>query len=254
MNIDQTTPFSSLKLDTAQLGNYLTGLNVDPAVIQKVLNDPSIKILDVISAEQAKTLQTNLEPPKKGGNFEDVKPRQYSDLSQLFLALLELLSKQNELEQLQANSALLSNKSTMDASKESNRLTANAEKWNALATIAGGFLQVGASAVAFRTMSPKAPKTGAVAESVGNSSIQAQKAMTYNSLGQAGSGLLAGGMSLFVTAEMAQEGKNKAAEAEYIKSNSDSIRSSIAALQKLMDSALSSAGMINNMMSSVARY
>jgi hypothetical protein len=253
MNIDQTTPFSSLKLDTAQLGNYLTGLNVDPAVIQKVLNDPSIKILDVISAEQAKTLQTNLEPPKKGGNFEDVKPRQYSDLTQLFLALLELLSKQNELEQLQAKNALLSNKSTMDTSKESNRLTAKAERWNAIATIAGGFLQVGASAVAFRTLSPKAPKTAVVAESVGNSSILAQKAMTYNSLGQAGSGLISGFTSLFTTGT-AQEGKNKAAEAEYIKSNSDSIRSSIAALQKLMDSAQSSAGMINNMMSSVARY
>ena len=253
MPIDSTVSFSSLNLDSVQLTSLLQSLNVDPATIQKVLADPSIKILEVITAEQADVFKPNLPSPN-GGSIEDIKPKQLMDLSQLFFALIELQGKQNELEQLQAKSALLSNKTTMDTSKESNRLTANAERWNAVATIAGGFLQVGASAVAFRTMSPKAPKTGVVAESVGKSSIQAQKAMTYNSLGQAGSGLIAGGMSLFLTAGMAQEGKNKASEAEYIKSNSDSIRSNIAALQKLMESAQSSVGSINNMISSVARY
>jgi len=253
MPIDSTVSFSSLNLDSVQLTSLLQSLNVDPATIQKVLADPSIKILEVITAEQADVFKPNLPSPN-GGSIEDIKPKQLMDLSQLFFALIELQGKQNELEQLQAKSALLSNKTTMDTSKESNRLTANAERWNAVATIAGGVLQVGASAVAYRTMSPKAPKTGVTAETVGNSSTAAQKAMTFNSLGQAGSGLIAGGMSLFVTAGMAQEGKNKASEAEYIKSNSDSIRSNIAALQKLMESAQSSVGSINNMISSVARY
>lgn len=252
MTIDSTVSFSSLKLDNVQLSSLLQSLNVDAATIQKVLADPSIKILEVITAEQADVFKANLPSPK-GGNVGDIKPKQFMDLSQLFLALIELQAKQNELEQLQAKSALLSNKTTMDTSKESNRLTANAERWNAIASIAGGFLQVGMSAKAFKTLgSPKA-QNGVTAQSAGDSSTLAQKAMTFNSLGQAGSGLASGFMSLYTTG-VAQEGKNKASEAEYIKSNSDSIRSNIAALQKLMESAQSSVGSINNMISSVARY
>ena len=253
MTIDSTVSFSSLKLDNVQLSSLLQSLNVDAATIQKVLSDPSIKILEVITAEQADVFKANLPSPK-GGNVGDIKPKQFMDLSQLFLALIELQAKQNELEQLQAKSALLSNTTTMDTSKESNRLTANAERWNAIASIAGGFLQVGMSVKSFKTLAgPKAQTGGVTAQSAGNSSILAQKAMTFNSLGQAGSGLASGFMSLFTTG-MAQEGKNKASEAEYIKSNSDSIRSNIAALQKLMESAQSSVGSINNMISSVARY
>jgi len=253
MTIDSTVSFSSLKLDNVQLSSLLQSLNVDAATIQKVLADPSIKILEVITAEQADVFKPNLPSPN-GGNIEDIKPKQLMDLSQLFFALIELQGKQNELDQLQAKSALLSNKTTMDTSKESNRLTANAERWNAVATIAGGVLQVGMSAKAFKTLgSPPKAQNGVTVELAGNSSILAQKAMTYNSLGQAGSGLTSGFMSLFTTG-MAQEGKNKASEAEYIKSNSDSIRSNIAALQKLMESAQSSVGSINNMISSVARY
>ena len=251
MNIDNTVSFASLGLDNAQLTNYLQTLNVDSATIQKVLNDPSMKILDVVQGDQAKVFEKYLPPP---GNGDNKIPRKLVvNLEQLILALLELQAKQNELEQMQLKNALVSNKATMDTSKESNKLTAKAEQLNAIATIIGGAVQVGASAVAYRTVSPKAPKTGVTAETVGNSSTAAQKAMTFNSLGQASSGLISGGMSIY-TAEVSKDAKNKASEAEYIKANSESIRSSIAAFQKLMESAQSSVGSINNMMSAVARY
>ena len=251
MTIDNTVSFASLNLDNTQLTTYLKSLNVDPATIQKVLNDPSIKILDVVQVDQAKVFEKYLPAP--GNGDKNIPPKLVLNLGKLFLALIELQAKQNELEQLQAKSALLSNKTTMDTSKESNRLTANAERWNAVATIAAGLVQFGASAKAFKILGGPKAQTGVTADTAGNSSNISQTAMTYNSLGQAGSGLTSGGMSLF-TAGMAQEGKNKASEAEYIKTNSESIRSSIAAFQKLMDSAQSSVQSINNMVSSVARY
>ena len=251
MTIDNTVSFASLNLDNTQLTTYLKSLNVDPATIQKVLNDPSIKILDVVQVDQAKVFEKYLPAP--GNGDKNIPPKLVLNLEKLFLALIELQAKQNELEQLQAKSALLSNKTTMDTSKESNRLTANAERWNAVATIAGGFLQMGMSFKAFKTLGTPKAQTGVTADTAGSSSILAQKAMTFNSLGQAGSGLMSGFTTLFTTG-MAQEGKNKASEAEYIKTNSESIRSSIAAFQKLMDSAQSSVQSINNMVSSVARY
>lgn len=251
MTIDNTVSFASLGLDNAQLTNYLQTLNVDSATIQKVLNDPSIKILDIVQVDQAKVFEKYLPPP--GNGDKKIPPKLFLNLEQLFLALIELLSKQNELEQMQSKNALLSNKTTMDTSKESNRVAANAERWNAVATIAGGVLQVGLSAKAFKILGSAKAQTGVTVDTAGSSSILAQKAMTFNSYGQAGSGLMSGGMSLF-TSVMSQESKNLASEAEYIKANSESIRSSLAAAQKLTDSALSSVQSINNMMSSVARY
>jgi hypothetical protein len=224
--------FSSLNLDKTQLQSLLQSYNLSTATIDKVLADPSLKVGDIIPGFEAGNFQLRLDQAK-GGTLDGITAQSFTPLEALFLSLIEIQAKQSELEQLLGKTALANNETVKNTQIEANRLAAKAERWNAIAQIAGGVFSVGFSAAASKA----------------SSSDQAQ---ALSGIGSAGSGMLTGFTSIF-TAGTAQAGKNLAAEADYISKNSDSIRSIISAIQKLSESAQNSGSSITSLIASAAR-
>jgi len=224
--------FSSLNLDKTQLQSLLQSYNLSTATIDKVLADPSLKVGDIIPGFEAGNFQLRLDQAK-GGTLDGITAQSFTPLEALFLSLIEIQAKQSELEQLLGKTALANNETVKNTQIEANRLAAKAERWNAIAQIAGGVVSVGFSAASFKASS-------------------SDRAQALSGIGSAGSGMITGFTSIF-TAGTAQAGKNLAAEADYISKNSDSIRSIISAIQKLAESAQNSGSSITSLIASAAR-
>lgn len=224
--------FSSLNLDKTQLQSLLQSYNLSTATIDKVLADPSLKVGDIIPGFEAGNFQLRLDQAK-GGTLDGITAQSFTPLEALFLSLIEIQAKQSELEQLLGKTALANNETVKNTQIEANRLAAKAERWNAIAQIAGGAVSIGFSAASFKASS-------------------SDKAQALSGIGSAGSGMITGFTSIF-TAGTAQAGKNLAAEADYISKNSDSIRSIISAIQKLSESAQNSGSSITSLIASAAR-
>lgn len=224
--------FSSLNLDKTQLQSLLQSYNLSTATIDKVLADPSLKVGDIIPGFEAGNFQLRLDQAK-GGTLDGITAQSFTPLEALFLSLIDIQAKQSELEQLLGKTALANNETVKNTQIEANRLAAKAERWNAIAQIAGGAVSIGFSAASFKASS-------------------SDKAQALSGIGSAGSGMITGFTSIF-TAGTAQAGKNLAAEADYISKNSDSIRSIISAIQKLSESAQNSGSSITSLIASAAR-
>jgi len=224
--------FSSLNLDKTQLQSLLQSYNLSTSTIDKVLADPSLKVGDIIPGFEAGNFQLRLDQAK-GGTLDGITAQSFTPLEALFLSLIEIQAKQSELEQLLGKTALANNETVKNTQIEANRLAAKAERWNAIAQIAGGVVSVGFSAASFKASS-------------------SDRAQALSGIGSAGSGMITGFTSIF-TAGTAQAGKNLAAEADYISKNSDSIRSIISAIQKLSESAQNSGSSITSLIASAAR-
>jgi len=224
--------FSSLNLDKTQLQSLLQSYNLSTATIDKVLADPSLKVGDIIPGFEAGNFQLRLDQAK-GGTLDGITAQSFTPLEALFLSLIDIQAKQSELEQLLGKTALANNETVKNTQIEANRLAAKAERWNAIAQIAGGVVSVGFSAASFKASS-------------------SDRAQALSGIGSAGSGMITGFTSIF-TAGTAQAGKNLAAEADYISKNSDSIRSIISAIQKLAESAQNSGSSITSLIASAAR-
>jgi len=228
--------FSSLNLDKTQLQSLLQSYNLSTATIDKVLADPSLKVGDIIPGFEAGNFQLRLDQAK-GGTLDGITAQSFTPLEALFLSLIDIQAKQSELEQLLGKTALANNETVKNTQIEANRLAAKAERWNAIAQVAGGFVSMGFSVASFKA-SFKASSS--------------DKAQALSGIGSAGSGMITGFTSIF-TAGTAQAGKNLAAEADYISKNSDSIRSIISAIQKLAESAQNSGSSITSLIASAAR-
>jgi hypothetical protein len=224
--------FSSLNLDKTQLQSLLQSYNLSTATIDKVLADPSLKVGDIIPGFEAGNFQLRLDQAK-GGTLDGITAQSFTPLEALFLSLIEIQAKQSELEQLLGKTALANNETVKNTQIEANRLAAKAERWNAIAQMAGGAVSIGFSAASFKASS-------------------SDRAQALSGIGSAGSGMITGFTSIF-TAGTAQAGKNLAAEADYISKNSDSIRSIISAIQKLSESAQNSGSSITSLIASAAR-
>jgi hypothetical protein len=224
--------FSSLNLDKTQLQSLLQSYNLSTATIDKVLADPSLKVGDIIPGFEAGNFQLRLDQAK-GGTLDGITAQSFTPLEALFLSLIEIQAKQSELEQLLGKTALANNETVKNTQIEANRLAAKAERWNAIAQMAGGAVSIGFSAASFKASS-------------------SDRAQALSGIGSAGSGIITGFTSIF-TAGTAQAGKNLAAEADYISKNSDSIRSIISAIQKLSESAQNSGSSITSLIASAAR-
>jgi hypothetical protein len=224
--------FSSLNLDKTQLQSLLQSYNLSTATIDKVLADPSLKVGDIIPGFEAGNFQLRLDQAK-GGTLDGITAQSFTPLEALFLSLIEIQAKQSELEQLLGKTALANNETVKNTQIEANRLAAKAERWNAIAQMAGGAVSIGFSAASFKASS-------------------SDRAQALSGIGSAGSGIMTGFTSIF-TAGTAQAGKDLAAEADYISKNSDSIRSIISAIQKLSESAQNSGSSISSLIASTAR-
>jgi hypothetical protein len=224
--------FSSLNLDKTQLQSLLQSYNLSTATIDKVLADPSLKVGDIIPGFEAGNFQLRLDQAK-GGTLDGITAQSFTPLEALFLSLIEIQAKQSELEQLLGKTALANNETVKNTQIEANRLAAKAERWNAIAQMAGGAVSIGFSAASFKASS-------------------SDRAQALSGIGSAGSGIITGFTSIF-TAGTAQAGKDLAAEADYISKNSDSIRSIISAIQKLSESAQNSGSSITSLIASAAR-
>jgi hypothetical protein len=224
--------FSSLNLDKTQLQSLLQSYNLSTATIDKVLADPSLKVGDIIPGFEAGNFQLRLDQAK-GGTLDGITAQSFTPLEALFLSLIEIQAKQSELEQLLGKTALANNETVKNTQIEANRLAAKAERWNAIAQMAGGAVSIGFSAASFKASS-------------------SDRAQALSGIGSAGSGMITGFTSIF-TAGTAQAGKDLAAEADYISKNSDSIRSIISAIQKLSESAQNSGSSITSLIASAAR-
>jgi hypothetical protein len=224
--------FSSLNLDKTQLQSLLQSYNLSTATIDKVLADPSLKVGDIIPGFEAGNFQLRLDQAK-GGTLDGITAQSFTPLEALFLSLIEIQAKQSELEQLLGKTALANNETVKNTQIEANRLAAKAERWNAIAQMAGGAVSIGFSAASFKAST-------------------SERSQALSSIGSAGSGMITGITSIF-TAGTAQAGKNLAAEADYISKNSDSIRSIISAIQKLSESAQNSGSSITSLIASAAR-
>jgi len=224
--------FSSLNLDKTQLQSLLQSYNLSTATIDKVLADPSLKVGDIIPGFEAGNFQLRLDQAK-GGTLDGITAQSFTPLEALFLSLIEIQAKQSELEQLLGKTALANNETVKNTQIEANRLAAKAERWNAIAQMAGGAVSIGFSAASFKASS-------------------SDRAQALSGIGSAGSGIITGFTSIF-TAGTAQAGKDLAAEADYISKNSDSIRSIISAIQKLSESAQNSGSSISSLIASTAR-
>jgi hypothetical protein len=224
--------FSSLNLDKTQLQSLLQSYNLSTATIDKVLADPSLKVGDIIPGFEAGNFQLRLDQAK-GGTLDGITAQSFTPLEALFLSLIEIQAKQSELEQLLGKTALANNETVKNTQIEANRLAAKAERWNAIAQMAGGAVSIGFSAASFKASS-------------------SDRAQALSGIGSAGSGIITGFTSIF-TAGTAQAGKDLAAEADYISKNSDSIRSIISAIQKLSESAQNSGSSITSLIASTAR-
>lgn len=230
--MDTNISFSSLNLDKTQLQSLLQSYNLSTSTIDRVLADPSLKVGDIIPGFEAGTFQLRLEQAK-AGTLDGITAQSFTPLEALFLSLIEIQAKQSELEQLLGKTALANNETVKNTQIEANRLAAKAERWNAIAQIAGGAVSIGFSAASFKASS-------------------SDRAQALSGIGSAGSGMITGFTSIF-TAGTAQAGKNLAAEADYMGKNSDSIRSIISAIQKLAESAQNSGSSITSLIASAAR-
>jgi hypothetical protein len=231
MTIDNTTTFASLGLNDAQLTSLLQSCNVDSAEITKILGDPSVyKVGDVVKDFNSTDFKLKLDAAK-GGDASTVTVKQLSKFEWLVMGLLEMAAKNNELALQQNNNQLKGNQTALETSIKANAKIATAARINAVASALGGAIGIGAGVKSIRVLNAGAPPASGVS-ATSQSFGAAERSGAYNAIGNSSSGLVTGLASLW-TAGIDQEGRNLQANAEFIKSNTDSMRSAAAAIEKV---------------------
>lgn len=252
MTIDNNTTFASLGLDRTQLSSLLKSCNVDSAEIPKILDNPSVyKLADVVQSFEPGNFKVLLEVAK-GGDASTVTNKQMSKFEQLVIGLLDLMAKNNELELQQNNASLKSNETARTMSIEGNAKIAAEQRINAVFSAIGGAIGIAAGVKSLKLVGSNMQSGTGVTASSGLNNGVAEKAGAYNAIGNSASGITSS-IGTFWSASVGQEGRNLQANAEFVKSNTESMRTAAAAISKVNENLSSIIGQAGSVVQTASR-